>query len=369
MTKVPFVDLAAQYQAIKPEVHEAISEVLQNTDYILGRAVDYFEQEFAAYCETQFAIGVDSGMSALELILRGYGIGPGDEVITVANTFVASALSISHVGATPVLVDTDPQTYTIDVAQIEQAITPRTKAIMPVHLYGQPADMDAIMALAERHGLVVVEDACQAHGARYRNRRVGGLGHAGAFSFYPAKNLGAYGDGGMIVTNDVQLAEMVRRLRNYGQREKYHHELKGYNRRLDTLQATVLRVKLPHMDAWNAARRDHARLYNELLAGSPAVTPCEADYAESVYHLYVVRVERREALQAYLREHGIATGIHYPVPVHMQEAYRDLGYQRGAFPVTERYAEQILSLPMYAELTPDQIAHVATTLRAFVEMA
>jgi dTDP-4-amino-4,6-dideoxygalactose transaminase len=367
--QVPFVDLEAQYQAIAPEVQRAINDVLQRTDYILGRAVDNFEREYAAYCEVEHAIGVSSGVAALELILRAYGIGPGDEVITVANTFIATALSISTVGATPVLVDADPHTYTIDVAQIEQAISPRTKALVPVHLYGQPADMDAVMQVAQKHGLIVVEDAAQAHGARYRGRRVGGLGHAAAFSFYPAKNLGAYGDGGMVVTNDGQLAETVRKFRNYGQRAKYYHELKGYNHRLDTLQAAVLGVKLPYMDAWNTVRRQNAGRYNELLADAPVILPREADYAEAVYHLYVVRVERREELQAYLRENSIATGIHYPVPVHLQEAYSDLGYQRGAFPVSERYADEILSLPMYAELTAAQVTFVAETLCSFVVAA
>jgi dTDP-4-amino-4,6-dideoxygalactose transaminase len=365
-TQVPFVDLAAQYGAIAEEIDEAIAIVLRRADFILGQDVRLFENEFAAFCEAGYAVGVDSGTSALELALRAFGIGPGDQVITTANTFIATAFAISDSGATPVLVDVDPQTYTMDISELERAITARTKAIMPVHLYGQPADMDPILEIAQRHRLVVIEDACQAHGAKYKGKRVGSLGHAAAFSFYPAKNLGAYGDGGMVVTNDERVAESVRMLRDYGQREKYRHVLRGYNHRLDTLQAAVLRVKLQHLDAWNAARCQHAQLYSELLADSPLVMPTEADYAQSVYHLYVIRVERRDELRAYLHDRDISTGIHYPVPVHLQEAYRDLGYRRGSFPVTEEYADRILSLPMYAELTPGLIEYVAVSIRDFV---
>jgi len=364
--RVPFVDLAAQYATIAEEIDEATSKVLHRTDFILGRDVGLFEEEFAALCETEYAVGVDSGTSALELALRAYGIGPGDEVITAANTFIATALAISYTGATPILVDVDPQTYTMDISGLERAITDRTKAAIPVHLYGHPADMDPILDLAQQHGLVVIEDACQAHGAKYKGKRVGSLGHAAAFSFYPAKNLGAYGDGGMVLTNDERVAESLQMLRNVGQREKYHHLLKGYNHRLDTLQAAVLRVKLHYLDAWNAARRRHAHLYDELLAHSSVAVPAEADYAESIYHLYVIRVADRDTLRAYLRDKGIATGIHYPIPIHLQPAYRDLGYGQGSFPVTEEYARQILSLPMYAELTPDSIEYVAETVRDFV---
>ena len=367
---VPFVDLRAQYKSLASEVQRAISAVLERGDFILGKEVDLFEEEFAAYCGVKHAVGVDSGTSALELALRAYGIGPGDEVITAANTFIATALAVSYTKATPVLVDVDPQTYTIDLSLLESAITDRARAIVPVHLYGHPVDMDPIMEIARKYGLVVIEDACQAHGAKYRGKRVGSLGHAAAFSFYPAKNLGAYGDGGMVVTNDERVAESLQLLRNYGQREKYHHVSRGYNRRLDTLQAAVLRVKLKHLDEWNAARRRHAQLYDELLAHSPVVVPAEADYAESVYHLYVIRVEacpersrrNRDELRAYLQDKGIATGIHYPIPIHLQPAYRDLGYEKGSFPVTEEYAEQILSLPMYAELTPDSIEYVTEAI-------
>jgi dTDP-4-amino-4,6-dideoxygalactose transaminase len=359
---VHLVDLAAQYEAIRTDIAQAIADVLRSADFILGESVELLEEEFAAYCEAQYAIGVDSGTSALELSLRAYNIGPGHEVITAANSFIATALSISYVGATPVLVDIDPQTYTIDPSLVEAAVTPRTRAIIPVHLYGHPADLDPILAIARRHGLVVIEDACQAHGARYKGRRVGSLGDVSAFSFYPAKNLGAYGDGGMVVTNDESVAGLVRTLRNYGQREKYQHTVLGYNRRLDTLQAAVLRVKLKHLDAWNTARRRFARLYDNLLATSSVQLPLAADYAESVYHLYVIRNEDRDGLRTYLQGKGIATGIHYPVPIHLQPAYRDLGYEPNSFPITEGYARQIMSLPMYAELTPELIAYVAQAI-------
>lgn len=363
--QVPFVDLAAQYATIGAEIEAATAKVLQKTDFILGQAVDLFEAEYAAFCEAEYAVGVDTGTSALELILRAYDIGPGDEVITVANTFIATAFAISYAGATPVLVDIDPQTYTMDVSQIEEAITPRTKAIMPVHLYGQVADMDPILEIAQRHNLIVIEDACQAHGARYKGKCAGSLGHAAAFSFYPAKNLGAYGDGGMVVTNDEQVAQAIKMLRHYGQSEKYHHVLQGFNRRLDTLQAAILRVKLQYLAEANAARRQHAESYNELLAKSGLILPVEADYAESVYHLYVVRTENRAALAAYLQEKGIATGIHYPIPVHLQPAYKYLGYTEGDFPVTESYAEQILSLPMYPELSKTLVEYVAQAIEDF----
>ncbi len=297
---VPFVDLAAQYTLLKTEVNAAIAGVLAKTDFILGEAVALFEQEFADFCKVNYAVGVDSGTSALELALKAYAIGPGDEVITVANTFMATVLAISYTGATPVLVDIDPDTYQMDPVALLNAITPRTKAIMPVHLYGYPAEMDAIMQIAQRFGLVVIEDASQAHGTRYKGQLIGSLGHAAVFSFYPAKNLGAYGDGGIVVTNDAQVAASLRMLRNYGQREKYHHVMKGYNRRLDTLQAAVLRVKLQYLDGWNAARRHHAKLYAELLADCEdwLVLPSQAAHMEPVYHLYVVRTANRSNLRA-----------------------------------------------------------------------
>ena len=364
--QVPFVDLAAQYSTIADEINETTSRIIQKADFILGREVRLFEEEFAAFSEARYAVGVDSGTSALELALRAYDIGPGDEVITAANSFIASALAISHAGATPVLVDVDPFTHTIDVTGIERAITSRTKAILPVHLYGHPAHMDPIRQLAEQHGLIVIEDACQAHGARYKGRRAGSLGHAAAFSFYPGKNLGAYGDGGMVVTNDADIRKRLEMLRNYGQEEKYHHLTQGFNRRLDTLQAAVLRVKLKYLEKWNAARRWQAELYHRLLAGTELVLPSEAVGAQSVWHLYVIRTEHRDKLKEYLASRGIAAGIHYPVPIHLQPAYKNLGYKRGSFPVTEQYAQRILSLPMYAELTPELIEYVSKTILTFL---
>jgi len=367
MMNIPFVDLKAQYHAIQPEVNAAIADVLENTDFILGRAVGEFEEAFAAYCDTAYAVGVDSGYSALELILRAYDIGPGDEVITAANTFVATVLAITMCGATPVLVDADPMTYNLDPNQVEAAITPATRAILPVHLYGQPADMDPIMVIARKHGLLVFEDAAQGHGGRYHGRRVGALSDAAAFSFYPGKNLGAYGDGGAVVTNDRTIADRLRLLRNLGQRVKYQHEVKGFNRRLDTIQAAVLKTKLPHLDRWNEQRRRAAADYQRLLAGIPGVvTPGVAADVEHVYHLYVIRTPNRDALQQCLTKAGVATGLHYPTPIHLQPVYCELGYQRGDFPVTEMLAAEILSLPIYPELTSDMVAYVAETMHQFV---
>ena len=364
--QVPLVDLAAEYRAIQEEVGDAVNRVLTSTDFVLGQELALFEREFAGFCGARHALGVDCGLSALELILRAYGIGPGDEVIVPANTFIASALAVSSVGATPVLVDIDAETYTMDVAALPRAITPRTKAVLPVHLYGQPADMYRICKIARRHGIRVIEDACQAHGARYRGRRTGSLGDAAAFSFYPAKNLGAYGDGGMVVTSDPSAARYIEMARNYGQREKYHHEILGHNHRLDTLQAAMLRAKLRRLDERNAARRRHAQTYTRMLQGSGAALPAVASGVEPVWHLFVIRVDRRDALRAYLAEGGISCGIHYPVPIHLQKAYSSLGCRKGDFPVTERYAEQILSLPMYPELTPEMIEYVAASIHRFL---
>jgi dTDP-4-amino-4,6-dideoxygalactose transaminase len=363
---IPFVDLKAQYRTIADDVNRAMAEVVENTDFVLGRAVNQFEEAFAAYCDADYAIGVDSGYSALELIVRAYDIGHGDEVITAANTFVATVLAISNCGAKPVLVDADPVTYNLDPTKLEAAITPRTKAIMPVHLYGQPADMDPIMAIAEKYGLKVIEDAAQGHGGYYKGRRVGALGHAAGFSFYPGKNLGAYGDGGAVVTSDPVLADKMRLLRNLGQRVKYQHEVKGYNRRLDTLQAAVLGVKLPHLDGWNADRRRVAAEYKQLLTGLPVVTPQTLPGVEPVYHLYVIRVQNRDDLQQYLAQRGIATGLHYPTPIHLQPAYAELDYQPGDFPITEALAHEILSLPMFPELSSEAVRYVVDAIAAFV---
>ncbi len=339
---------------------------MKRGDFVLGGAVAEFERAFAQYCGVSYCVGVDSGYSALELIIRAYEIGPGDEVITAANTFIATTLAISNAGATPVLVDCDPDTYNIDVTKIEAAITSRTKAIMPVHLYGQPADMDAIMAIARKHGLYVFEDAAQASGARYKGRRAGSLGDAAGFSFYPGKNLGAYGDGGAVTTNDATIAEKIKLLRNIGQKVKYFHEVKGFNRRLDTMQAAVLKVKLPYLDDWNASRRRAAATYAELLADLPFDTPVTAEYAEHIFHLYVVRVAGREGLMEFLKEKGIATGLHYPIPIHLQPAYSELGYKRGDFPVTESYAETIVSLPIFPELDDEKVAYVADAIREYM---
>jgi dTDP-4-amino-4,6-dideoxygalactose transaminase len=363
---VPFVDLGVQYRAIAAEIDDAISKVIQEADFILGREVRLFEEEFAEFCDASYAVGVDSGTSALELALRAFDIGPGDEVITAANSFIASALGISHAGANPVLVDVDPCTYTLDVIALERAITRRTKAIIPVHLYGHPAHMGPIRQLADKHGLVVIEDACQAHGARYKGKRVGSLGQAAAFSFYPGKNLGACGDGGMVVTKDRKIASRLEMLRNYGQKEKYKHLFRGYNRRLDTMQAAILRVKLKYLEKWNAARRWNAELYHKFLEGSGILTPREAAGAQSVWHLYVIQTEQRDVLREHLVGRGIQASIHYPVPIHLQPAYRDLGYERGDFPVTEACAQHILSLPMYAELTCEQIEFVTKTVSNFM---
>lgn len=362
---VPFVDLKAQYNTIAKEVNSAIQRVLEKTDFILGEDVRLFEEEFAGYCGVKYAVGVDNGVSALELGLKALGIGPGDEVITADNTFIATASAISFTGAKPILVDIDPKTYNIAIEEIEAAITARSKAIIPVHLYGQPADMDAILEIARHYGLFVVEDACQAHGALYKGRRAGSMGDLAAFSFYPAKNLGAYGDGGMLVTNSEAIAAKVRMFRNYGQKEKYCHVSLTYNRRLDTVQAAILRVKLKYLDRWNEARRRHAALYNELLKDTDLIIPFEAEYATHVYHLFVIRVNDRDHLQTYLQSRGIATGIHYPIPIHLQDVYSSLGYKRGAFPVTEQFAGEILSLAMFPELTEEQVKTVASTIKQY----
>jgi dTDP-4-amino-4,6-dideoxygalactose transaminase len=366
---IPFVDLKTQYQGIKEEINEAIGAVLERSDFVLGQAVEEFENAFADYCQASHAVGVNSGYSAIELILRAYDIGPGDAVITAANTFIATVLPILNCGATPVLVDIDPDTYNLDPNLLEAAITPATRAIIPVHLYGQPADMDAIWAVANRHNLLVIEDACQAHGALYKGKRVGSLGHAAAFSFYPGKNLGAYGDGGAVVTDYPAIAEKVRILRNLGMPVKYHHEIRGFNNRLDTMQAAVLCVKLSRLDAWNEARRNVAQLYTEQLANSPVDTPRTAPWAEPVYHLYVVRSQAREDLQEHLQSAGIASGFHYPIPLHLQPALKDLGYRLGDFPITEKYANEIISLPMFPEMTEQQVDRVSREVKIFHSVA
>jgi dTDP-4-amino-4,6-dideoxygalactose transaminase len=362
---VPFVDVRRTYEAQRSQIDLAIARVLERGDFVLGDAVAAFEEAFAAYCGARHAIGVDSGYSALELILRAHGIGPGDEVITAANTFVATVGAIDIVGARAVLVDVTPDTYTLDPDAVAAAITPATRAIIPVHLYGQPADMDAVNAVAARHGLLVVEDACQAHGAVYRGQRTGVLGHAAAFSFYPAKNLGAFGDGGMVVTSDAATAETVRKLRNLGSVEKYRHDVKGYNRRLDTLHAAVLSVKLARLDRDNASRRRTAAIYDSLLHGLPVHRPRTRPDVEHVHHLYVIEADDRDALRRHLATVGVATGIHYPVPIHLQPAYDLLADGTGSFPTTEAGAGRILSLPMYPDMPLAAIAHTAGWITRF----
>src|SRR5579859_1457178 len=359
---IPFIDLKAQYRQLKPEVDAAISRVLESTQYVLGPEVAAFEREFAAHHQAEFAVGVNTGTSALHLALLAAGLGAGDEVITVPFTFVATAAAIMYTGARPVFVDIDPASFNIDVSRIEAAITPRTRAILPVHLYGQPADMDPIIEIARRRGLVVVEDAAQAHAAEYKGRRAGSLADIACFSFYPGKNLGAYGEGGAVTTDNPDYARQIRLLRDWGADKKYHHQLRGYNYRLEELQAAILRVKLRHLDAWTNARRTHAALYNQLLSESPAISPREQTYAHHVYHIYAIRSREREQLQESLRTAGIQTGIHYPIPVHLQPAYSDLGYHAGDFPETERAAAEVLSLPMFAELDGTQIHQVVDSV-------
>lgn len=363
---VPFVDLKAQYAAIREEVRAAIDRVLESAGFILGPAVAEFEEAFAAFCGTREAVGVSSGLDALRLALMAIDIGPGDEVILPANTYIATALAVSALGARPVLVDCDPRTYEIDPERIAAAITPRTRVIIPVHLAGQPAAMDAVLAIAARHGLAVIEDAAQAHGALYRGRPCGSLGLMGCFSFYPGKNLGAYGDGGAVTTNDLELAARLRRLRDYGQRVKCEHVEQGLNARLDALQAAVLNVKLRYLPAWNAARARHAETYRAMLEGvGDLAFQQRVPETTHIYHLFVVETDHRDALQQHLAERGIATGIHYPVPIHLQPAYAALGYRCGDFPAAERLARRMLSLPMYAELQPEQIAAVVAAVREF----
>jgi dTDP-4-amino-4,6-dideoxygalactose transaminase len=366
---VPFVDLQAQYRSIKAEVDAAIQRVLDTSAFILGREVEAFEGAFAEYVGARECVGVSNGTAAIQLALQACGVGPGDEVIVPANTFFATAEAVSTAGATPVFADCDPVTYNIDAGKIEAAITPRTRAVIPVHLYGQPADLDAVFEVAGRHDLLVIEDAAQAHGARYRGGRVGARGLAGCFSFYPGKNLGAYGEGGAVVTNDPGVARRLRMLRDHGSEQKYRHEVVGYNFRLEGIQGAVLGVKLKHLDDWNALRRRHAARYRELLAplaDSGALgLPVEADYAEHVYHLFVVRTDARDSLQRYLSAAGVQTGIHYPVPVHLQPAYAALGHKEGDFPNSESQAKRVLSLPMFAELTEQQLRYVAAALADF----
>lgn len=360
--KIPLCDLKAQYASIESEIDDAIKSVLARTNFIQGEDVRLFEKEFAAFQGAGYGVACSSGTDALQLALLGLGVKPGDEVITVSHTFTATAEAICHCGAIPVFVDVDPRTYNMDASKLEAAITPKTRVILPVHLYGQPADMDAILAVANRHGVKVLEDAAQAHGAEYRGRRVGAIGHAACYSFYPGKNLGAYGDAGAITTDDEALAKWCAMMADHGRTEKYSHDHVGFGKRMDTMQAAVLRAKLRHLEAWTALRREKAAAYTELLSGV-VEPPYEPEWARGVYHQYVVRVPRRDDVLRQLKEAGVGAGIHYPIPLHLQPCYSYLGYKRGDFPVTEQAADDILSLPIFPEITGEQQRYVAEQLK------
>jgi dTDP-4-amino-4,6-dideoxygalactose transaminase len=362
MTNIPLVGLFDQYQIIKPEIDAAIQNIITSSAFVGGQEVRNFENDFAAYCEAKACVGVGNGTDALYLTLRALGVGPGDEVITVAHTFIATSEAISMTGATPIFIDIKEDTMLMDPAKIEPAITSKTKAIVPVHLYGQSCDMDAIMEIARKHGLKVVEDAAQAHGGRWRGRRVGSIGDAATFSFYPGKNLGAFGDAGAVVSQDEDLIEYIRMLANHGRLEKYTHKMEGVNSRLDGLQAAILRVKLRHLDEWNTKRRAHADFYLESLSQSEFRPQAVDRNAEPVWHLFVVRVSEREALQKRLKDEGISTGIHYPVPLHVQPAYQNRQIPLGSLPVTETTAQQVVSLPMYPELSEAQLELIVNAM-------
>jgi len=400
--KVPFLDLKAQYLSMKDEIHAAIQQVLDNTAFAGGPFVAQFEKEFAAFCDCKEAIGVGSGTEALWLCLLALGIGPGDEVITVPNSFVATAEAISFCGATPVFVDVDPRTYTLDPNNLEEYLKKRSqesearsqkratrnpqsagiglnpptsslqpgsrpKAVIPVHLFGQPADMDPILEIARKYGLAVIEDACQAHGALYKGKKAGSLGDTGCFSFYPGKNLGAYGEAGAVVTQNSEMAGKMRMLRDHGQSRKYHHDVIGWNNRMDGIQGAILSAKLKHLSAWNESRRRNSQLYSELLKGADSIiVPGEAAYARHIYHVYALRVQNRDKVMNSLGERGISCGIHYPVPIHLTDAYKFLGLGRGSFPVAEQCADEFLSLPMFPELTPEQVEYVATEIKRLI---
>ncbi len=360
--KVPFLDLNRTHQPLRKEILEKFAEHIDKNDFILGNAVEEFEKEFAKYCGTTYGISVANGLQALEIILRVMDIGKGDEVITVANTFNATVAAIASVGATPVLVDTKDD-FTIDTSLIEKKITSKTKAILPVHLYGQVCDMDEIMNIAKKYNLQVIEDACQSHGSMYKNKRAGNLSHAAAFSFYPGKNLGAFGDGGFITTNDSNLAQKIKMIRNYGQSKKYYHDVLGLNSRLDTIQASILRIKLKNLDEWNSQRKKVAEKYASLK--DVVKIPIVSADRDHIYHLYVIRTDKRDALMNYLKEKGIDSGLHYPVPIHMQKAFEYLGYKKGDFPKSEKFADTILSLPIFPGMTEAEANHVLTVINDF----
>lgn len=360
--KVPFFDLKAQYASIADEIRAALERVCQNASFMLGEEVANFERAFAAYCEAKHCVALNSGTSALHLALLAAGVGAGDEVVTTANTFIATAETILYTGAKPVFVDVDPATANLDPNLIERALTPRTKAILPVHLYGRPAALDPILEIARRRNLAVIEDACQAHGARYHGRRVGTFGLAAAFSFYPSKNLGAYGEGGALVTNDDHVAAFARSMRHHGESSRYFHDRVGYNYRMEGFQGAVLNVKLKHLDRWTAARQVYAQLYRTRLEDASVDLPADDPAAEAAYHLFVAYVDDRDRVRRELEARGVQTVIHYPLPVHLQQAYASLGYTPGSLPVTERACARVLSLPLYPELTPEQVEYAAESL-------
>ncbi|HZQ92173.1 MAG TPA: DegT/DnrJ/EryC1/StrS family aminotransferase [Terriglobales bacterium] len=362
--KISFLDLKKQLAPLRPEIDDAIRQVLDNTSFINGPFVSKFEAEFAKYCHTRFCVGMNSGTDALRFALMAAGIGPGDEVITAANTFIATTEAISQCGATPVLVDVRPDTFLIDPAQVERKITPKTRALLPVHLYGQPADMDELAEIAKRRNLLLFEDACQAHGSEYKGKRAGSIGLASGFSFYPGKNLGAFGDAGSANTNDPEIERKMRLLKDHGQSQKYVHDIEGYNGRLDALQAAVLSVKLKHLDSWNAARRRNAAMYAERLKNSPQIQlPVALPDRTHAFHLFVVHVKNRDAVRTGLAEMGIDTGLHYPIPLHQQKAYAAMPFAKEKFPVTEKSAAEMLSLPMFAELSESDIDYVCDGLK------
>ena len=366
MNKVLFLDLKSPYQELQTELDAAYRRVMESGWYILGEEVDSFEKDFSAFCQTKHCMGVANGLDALHLILRAYGIGEGDEVIVPSNTYIATWLAVSYVGARPIPIEPDPATFNIDSARIESAITPRTRAILAVHLYGQTVDMDAVLAIARRHNLKVIEDSAQAHGAAYKQKQAGALGDAAGWSFYPGKNLGAFGDAGAVTTNDDELAERIRALRNYGSKVKYFNEVKGYNSRLDPLQAAFLRVKLKHLNGWNSRRKEIALQYLSSLSDLPELTlPHVPEWADPAWHVFVIRHAQRDALQKYLGENGIGTLIHYPIPPHLSEAYQDAGYGRGDFPLAENIAQTVLSIPIGPHLASHQTAQVISAIRAF----
>lgn len=364
---IPFIDLKRQYHLLEPAISTSIKKIMEEGDFVLGNEVTLFEKEFAQYCQTKYAVGVACGADAILLSLKALNMGPSDEVIIPVNTFIATAAPVITIGAKPVFVDVDEKTYNIDVDKIEKKITKKTKVIIVVHLYGQIANMKKIMALAKKYNLFVIEDACQAHGSEYNGQKAGSFGNIACFSFYPGKNLGAYGDAGAITTNNKALSEKVRILRNVGQKKKYYHIELGHNSRLDTIQASVLRIKLKYLNVWNNKRRQHANLYNALLSGLNLTLPYEPDENVSNYHLYVIREEKRDKLISYLKKNGINSGIHYPIPLHLQPCLKNLGYKKGDFPIAEKHANEILSLPMFPELTEKEIKLITSTIKKFYE--